>query len=285
MPRPPKYKVKLAEWITDLEGQNYSPRTTHRYETSTRKGWEYGMKRGWPPDPCKVTAAQFREYQDYLRRYSSNYQYTLAEPLLLFLRWCGNPFLERYRLKIRVSRMNVNWLEVDELSAVLASAPNKQTKAAECLYAYTGIRLEEAVTLRWADVRPDQLTVRGKGTKYRNIPLTQNFWDSISEYMEWRRTVEDPFFLIHPRSNAHPQGPYTPDGLAEVVRQHSKKMGVKFSSHTFRRSFGRHLYKAGMPLPEIQRLYGHASVEMTIRYIGIRDDDLSESLARFQPRY
>ena len=259
MPRPPKYKVKLAEWIEDLEEENYSPRTTHRYETSARKGWEYGTDRGWPPDPCK--------------------------PLLLFLRWCENPFLERYKLRIRVMRMNVNWLEVDQLSAVLASAPNKQTKAAECLYAYTGIRLDEAVTLRWADVRPDQLTVRGKGTKYRNIPLTQNFWDSISEYMEWRRTVTDPFFLIHPRSNAHPQGPYTPDGLAEVIRQHSKKAGVKFSSHTFRRSFGRHLYKAGMPLPEIQRLYGHASVEMTIRYIGIRDDDLSESLSRFQPRY
>jgi integrase/recombinase XerD len=79
--------------------------------------------------------------------------------------------------------------------------------------------------------------------------------------------------------------PYTVSGLEAAIRDQSENLGFHFSAHSFRRTFGRELYFAGMPLPEIQFIYGHSTLEMTIKYIGIRDSDVDASIEKYQPRY
>ena len=285
MPRPPLYTLKISQWVEYLESANYSLDTIRLYSTSANIAWEYGIQHGWPNDPRKVEVKQLRNYIQYLRRYSSGTQYVYSVALLLFLKWNGNRHIEDFRLKMRPTRTNVDWLTVEETSAVILSAPNLWTRTMEIMFAYTGIRRSELVYLRTADVQREHITVVGKGSRARKIPITEHFWESMGPYLRWRRTVQSPLFLCHAENAGNPAGPYATGGISTAIRTHSNMIGRHISPHTFRRSYGRHLYKAGMPLQEIQRLYGHQEVSTTIRYLGINDEDLSASVTKYQPKY
>jgi site-specific recombinase XerD len=125
----------------------------------------------------------------------------------------------------------------------------------------------------------------GKCGKSRRVPLTKHFWLSAEEYMSWRRTRPGDMLMAYPDPKPGQTGQYTACGMAHAIRNHWKSIERHISPHTFRRSFGRHLYKAGMPIVEIQKLYGHARPEVTVSYLGIQDEDLASSLMKYQPRY
>jgi integrase len=48
-----------------------------------------------------------------------------------------------------------------------------------------------------------------------------------------------------------------------------------------RRSFGRLAYRAGVPPPTVQRIYGHASVDQTLHYVGVDQEEMTEGFAVF----
>lgn len=286
MPRRALYLVKMDLWREDLEARNY-PRTTVRTKLNgVRCAWEWGRQKGWEQDPKKITPANVRDYLEHLRRYASNTQASYGTSLLLFLRWAGNKNLDEFHLRIRVERSRVDWLSVEEMSAIIASAPSLQVRMMEIMFAYTGIRLSELANLRLKDLHEDHLMVNmGKCSKSRRVPLTKNFWEAVDEYMLWRRTRPGEMLMAYPDPKPGQSGEYTTNGMAHAIRNHWKALDRHISPHTFRRSFGRHLYKAGMPIVEIQRLYGHTRPEVTISYLGIQDEDLASSLTKFQPRY
>ena len=268
-----------------MESLNYSSKTIRLYSTSVRIAWGYGETREWPEDPRKLETRDVRPYMDYLRRYSSGTQYAYMIGLLLFLRWCGNSNMKDFKLRLHPVRTNVDWMTVEEVSAAITSAPNLWTRTIEIMFAYTGIRISELAYLRTADVHPDKISVVGKGSKARTIPVTDAFWQAMRPYQEWRRNISSPLYLCHGATQRYPAGPYTISGIESALKVHSEQLGRHMSAHTFRRSYGRHLYLAGMPLAEIQRLYGHKSMATTIGYLGIMDSDLLSSVNKYQPKY
>lgn len=287
MPRPPLFVSRIEEWRTDLLEQNYPLSTADKYRETALHAWtDWGAEHNWPMDPKKIEAQHVREYQAWLMHWSTATQSLRSIVLLLYLRWAGNKNLDRFRTKITVQRERVDWLnDAPQVSLVLSTAPSVQTLALECLYIYTGIRRGEALALRLADVTERTLIVRrGKGGKGRSIPLTPQFWTAIAPYMEWRREQQGEMFLLYVKERS-PARPYSYSGLGRLLEEHMAAMNFHFSAHTFRRTFGRQLYFAGMPLPEIQYLYGHAKLDMTIRYLGIRESDTRASLEKYQPRY
>ncbi len=287
MPRLPTFVTRVSDWETDLLEQNYPLTTASKYKEVALFAWnEWGSKHDWPMDPKKLEAKHVREYMDWLMQWSTATQSLRTIVLLLYIRWCGNKNLDRFKVKIKVQREHVDWLEdTAQVSLVLNTAPSSQALALESLYIYTGIRRSEALKLRLADVTEQTLLVRrGKGGKGRTIPLTPQFWQAIKPYVEWRRMQPGEMFLLYTKEQS-PARPYSYSGLGRLLESHMAMMEFHFSAHTFRRTFGRQLYFAGMPLPEIQYLYGHASMDMTIRYLGIRESDARTSLEKYQPRY
>jgi len=264
--------------------KNYSLETVEIYQHRLRSIHRFWEEYGFPSDPRKVEPLHVRVYLDSLRGLSTSSQHGRGTTLLGFLRWAGNTQLRDFKLKITVSRSRVDWLTVEESSAVLMSAPTLTLRAAELLMLYCGLRREEVAELRLSDLHPTHINVQGKGRKGRRIPVKNGLLVALAPYMEWRRTLPGEFFLVHRHCRAE-YGKWTPGGLTEALRRHGLSMGRHLSPHTLRRSFGRHLYKAGMPLQDISYLYGHTSVQVTIHYLGIKDEDVESSLNRFQPDY
>lgn len=285
MPRAPCYKRKILEWIATYEAKNFSSQTIGQYDRIIRRIWKYGIKNGWPMNPKRLQPKQVIAFLDHIKGLSTGTQSMYGITLLQFLRWCGNKQFEEFKFNIKVERSRVDWLTVEEATDIIAKAPDVWTMAMETMFIYTGIRLSELSTLRMNNVNEDFILVIGKGRKARKIPVSPELWEEMRPYTEWRRTRSGDLFLMHPKVCSHMEGPYSTTGIAQAIRRHSESYGRHFSPHTFRRSYGRHLYKAGMSLVEIQRLYGHASMEMTVRYLGITEEDLSSSVLKYQPSY
>jgi site-specific recombinase XerD len=285
MPRAPTYRRKAEEWITSLEAENAPAKTISAYKFAVLKAWKYGMEHQWPEDPRKLEPKHIRAYQEFLKQYATTTQASYLIPLLVFLRWDGNRSLDNFKTRLRPVRSKVDWLTEEEVGRAFATAPLATTKAMEIVFAYTGIRLSELRELKLSEMTPSHLIVLGKGSKGRRIPLTMQFWDAIRPYMTWRSQRPGNYFLIHDNARGHKMGPYSEGGMKEAIAAHIPILKRHVSAHTFRRSYGRHLYKRGMPLVEIQGLYGHASLQTTINYLGITDEDRAVNLQKYQPTY
>lgn len=131
-------------------------------------------------------------------------------------------------------------------------------------------------------VRPE-LDKAGKG--YR-VPMTAEVHDLLSRIVAERKG-DCPYVLLGMEGRQLYGGRNTGDSIARAcVRAGLKK--PTSANHHMRRTFGRwavlgHLTGRPIPLYVVSRWMGHASVEMTQRYLDIRDDESQDWIAKAGP--
>ena len=52
-------------------------------------------------------------------------------------------------------------------------------------------------------------------------------------------------------------------------------------THTMRKTFGYHHYKRNKDVATLQMLFNHSASSITLKYIGITDDEIDKSLENF----
>ena len=143
----------------------------------------------------------------------------------------------------------------------------------------TGIRVEEAIALRWSDIqvreRSGTLIVRkGKGRKQRSIPLNAEARAALTELrvIAPRKAPE----VLHGQ-----RGPLTIRGLQAALAKYGGLAKLEeCTPHVLRHTFGKNLADAGTPIQVIADLMGHESLETTRRYIQPGHDDLAAAVER-----
>jgi integrase len=74
--------------------------------------------------------------------------------------------------------------------------------------------------------------------------------------------------------------------IDNIISAVGKRAGVdKVSNHDLRRTCGRMMYRAGVPLELIAKIFGHSDTRTTIRYLGLDSDDMRlamQQYARYQ---
>ena len=136
------------------------------------------------------------------------------------------------------------------------------------LCAHAGLRIEEALTLQWADVDlpGGLLTVRqGKGGKLRRVSLTRSLIQSLQDLP---RT--DPLI----------------GGTQSAARQRLKVIAARAESryrgwHAFRHYAGTRLVRQTGSLEHAARHLGHASLDTTRVYAKWSDTALPDALANW----
>jgi integrase len=194
-----------------------------------------------------------------------------------FLRWKGNPVADRpelWRLPASVSQRR-RWITREQLVQLLQAAEGP-ARAIIALEGFNGLRRVEVLRLRAADVNLVEgwLNVRGKGRlggKWRQIPLSE----VARKELEPRLAGVSPLdrILAYSASWADQQL-----SAAAGVAGFSGK-GLRVSHHDLRRTFGRVAHSAGMDLVQLKNLYGHASLEMCVHYIGLDLERMREGLS------
>jgi len=145
------------------------------------------------------------------------------------------------------------------------------------LEALNGLRRVEVLRLRVRDVlfEEDSLSVRGKGTqggKWRKIPLHPAVRRDLLGWVRGK-DPEGPLLDLS-RSGADL-------ALARAVRAARFPTEIRVSHHDLRRSFGRLAHDAGMDLVQLKNLLGHASIEMSVHYVGLDAARMRDGLSKF----
>jgi len=158
-----------------------------------------------------------------------------------------------------------------------------------------GLRAEELVSLRVADIDHDneQLRVEGKGRKTRYLPVGEVAMAAVRLYLERGRNG-----LTSPSASGARAGEAQalflsktgkPLGTSDVRRRlrawaRSAQISGGATPHALRHSFATHLLDGGADLRSIQELLGHASVSTTQVYTRVESSRLRSAYARSHPR-
>jgi integrase/recombinase XerC len=147
-----------------------------------------------------------------------------------------------------------------------------------------GLRISEALSLKRGDVPlPSSLTILGKGSKERVVPLITAVRDAITEYekgIPFTGARDTPLFLSR---RGLPMSPREAQLLMEKLRG-ALGLSDRATPHALRHSFATHLLANGGDLRAVQELLGHASLSTTQTYTEIDTRKLMEVYEKAHPR-
>jgi site-specific recombinase XerD len=191
----------------------------------------------------------------------------------------------RRKLRVKEPQQVVEPLTVDQVAALLRRLRRYRDVAIVHLMLLCGLRSMEVLSLRLNDLVLDdkRLRVRGKGNRERDLPLADFIADLISDYLRVERPPEaatEHLFVIlqGPRRGR----PMTSAGLRSLFRHRRRTSGelVHANPHRLRHTFGADMARAGVRLPMLQRLMGHADGKTTLQYIRLSMADVAFEYAR-----
>ena len=194
-------------------------------------------------------------------------------------------------------RPKVDWLTAEQASRLLRTEMTLLQSAVINLELRQGLRHVEVIRLRHSDIDYEThlLTVIGKGPiggKIRRIPMVPATEAALKVWQDLRQiwvqegrerypsSFQDPETVIVWRKAGRLYS-YSEEGygLDKVVTLPlNKQLEFHFSNHTLRRTFGRALYRAEVPVATIAKILGHESTEVTLRYIGVDIDDMRNAM-------
>lgn len=183
--------------------------------------------------------------------------------------------------------------EVDELleQPALRNTPEAKRDRAmlELLYA-TGMRVTELVSLDIDNVNADErqpfVRCMGKGAKERTIPIHDQAFDALREYLDEGRPImlraKDESALFLNRRGER----LTRQGFWLILKGYAKSANLssEVTPHTLRHSFATHMLRGGMPLRNVQEMLGHANISTTQVYTHLTSEHVREVYSKAHPR-
>ena len=185
-------------------------------------------------------------------------------------------------------------LSVDEIDAMIDAIDSASPQALrdraliETLYG-CGLRVSEAINLEIGrlNLAEGYLSVVGKGSKERLVPLGQVTADALSDWLAQRADGkiadgEENYVFLAPRTGRR----ITRMRVFDIVKRLASQAGIttEVSPHTLRHSFASHLLEGGANLRAIQQMLGHESISTTQIYIHLDRSQLRREILLHHPR-
>lgn len=148
-----------------------------------------------------------------------------------------------------------------------------------------GLRREEAVNLQFTDIVKQNeryvLNVKGKGSKDRVVPISERLAEAI---IDWQFLVSAEGLILRSLGrNKEPKESISTTGLYNIVQKRGAMIGKpELQPHDLRRTYAELGRRAGVPISQIGKLLGHASIETTQEYLNI-ELDLETTISDFVP--
>lgn len=169
---------------------------------------------------------------------------------------------------------------------------------------YSGLRISEAIGLRWKYVAKDlssikvaestvRVKVRDKSGEsngqyqslqkdpktvngIREVPLPDRACEILKYFNQIPHKEDDFVFLT---ANKTPFGKRAVERTLESMLNHSKCECKEYTPHTLRHAYGSILIQRGVPVATVSKLLGHGSVDVTTRvYYHLLKDETAEQI-------
>ncbi len=195
----------------------------------------------------------------------------------------GRPRLALSRLRVRTPKRTITPLSVDEVARFWASFRTSRDLAIVGLMLLQGLRSQEILNLNQDDLLlPEaQIRVRGKGSKTRFLPLAPEATQLLDHYLRLERPANSSSALFVSLKGPARGARMTPAGLRSLFRHHRQTSGVKIANpHRFRHTFASDMVRAGVSLPALMQLMGHANIQTTFVYLQVTPLEVYQQYAR-----
>ncbi len=195
----------------------------------------------------------------------------------------GRPFPAVSRLRVRAPKRIIMPLSVDEVARFWSSFRTARDLAIVGLMLLQGLRSQEVIDLNRDDLLfPEaHIRVHGKGNKPRLLPLAPEAIQLLDHYLRLERPDLSTTALFVSLKGRARGARMTPAGLRSLFRYHRQTTGVKLANpHRFRHTFASDMLRAGVSLPALMRLMGHAHIQTTLVYVQVTSIEVYQQYAR-----
>ena len=142
----------------------------------------------------------------------------------------------------------------------------------------TGLRVNDLVRLKVRYVRGRKtFQIReGKTDKLREITVGM-LQDEIKRFIDGKQS--DDYLFESQKGNNH----ITTTQVYRILNDAANLLDRDdVGTHTMRKTFGYHHYRRFKDVAILQEIFNHSKPSVTMRYIGIRQDEINESLSDFR---
>lgn len=235
-----------------------------------------------------ITTDDLRQYLDAYQKSSKASKVTIdniRRILSSFFSWLEE---ENHILKSPVRRIHkvktgktVKETYTDEALEIMRdSCETDRDLAMIDLLASTGMRVGEMVKLNRADIdfQERECIVFGKGDKERRVYFDARTKIHLMRYLESRNDSNPALFV----SLQSPHNRLQISGVEVRLRVLGRRLGIpKVHPHKFRRTLATMAIDKGMPIEQVQRLLGHQSIDTTLQYAMVNQNNVKMSHQKF----
>jgi integrase/recombinase XerD len=174
-------------------------------------------------------------------------------------------------------------VSLEDISRLLEACNGKRDRAILLFLLDTGVRRRELCVLNISDLTNDTVHLSKEGTKTgkaRVAFISLDTRKAIRAYFRERSEIKpnEPLFT------AKGGGRLTVSGLRQIIRRLCVAADIpEVGLHDFRRTFALESLRAGADVVSVSRLLGHASIEVTKRYLAQVEEDLKAAHAKASP--
>lgn len=148
----------------------------------------------------------------------------------------------------------------------------------------TGLRISDLVKLNRDDVRNKDGSMKThieiieqKTKKRKKFPIMNGL---LTELEKYTRNMKEGEYLF--KSQKGDNKPITTTQAYRIIVEAGANIGLtEIGTHTMRKTFGYWHYQQYHDIAMLQKLFNHSSPSITLRYIGIEQDEIDESYAGF----
>lgn len=142
----------------------------------------------------------------------------------------------------------------------------------------SGLRISDMLSLNVGDVQKKTYIqlVEKKTGKTKKIPINAKLRPMLDIFTQ-KRSNNEPLFLTVFQNRLNRIAAYT------IIKDACAAAGIEahIGTHTMRKTFGYHHYKKFKDLALLQKIFNHSSPQITLRYIGIEQDQIENSYSNF----
>lgn len=220
-----------------------------------------------------------------------------------FYTWCyreelvkTNPMNKVERIKIpKKQKKAFTEMDVEKIRNACRSA---REKAIVEILLSTGCRVAEIVGIKIDDIKTDQISIFGKGAKWRTVYLSARAQLAVQAYINERQDSNP--YLFPKRASAYnigetfgknmrtkrsdwykhkqlvdPEEHSDQGTIEDITRRLGKRAGVEDSHpHRFRRTCATFALRRGMPIEHVSKMLGHEQISTTQIYLDLSEQEL-----------
>lgn len=144
----------------------------------------------------------------------------------------------------------------------------------------TGLRISDLLKLKATDVkRKTHITIKEEKTsKAKRFKINSLLSLEIEDYIKSMKSDE----YLFPSRTGKKTKPISRVMAYNILNAAAHQAGInEIGTHTLRKTFGYHFYQRYKDVAMLQQLFNHSAPSVTLRYIGISQDEIDKAVDDF----